>query len=179
MYHPLVDHIPSCTVGGCLPRGGVCIPACTEADTPPLWTEWQTGVKTLPCSNFVAGGNNGCYITVTRNPSSSTIIFVLSRHCNNVLHCHSPATAFIAGGNRANTIHYISNNSIVGDGEMVLMDSGCEYHGYTSDITRTWPISGKRACALWDGFILAQFGGWEVGLPWTKYHIYLRNIGKI
>ena len=41
--------------GGCLP-GGVCITACTEADIP-LWTEWQTGVKTLPCRNFVADGN--------------------------------------------------------------------------------------------------------------------------
>ena len=49
---------------------------------------------------------------------------------------------FIAGGNRANTIHYISNNQLIHDGEMVLMDAGCEYHGYASDITRTWPVSG-------------------------------------
>ena len=41
--------------GMCLP-GGMCIPACTEAETLPLWTEWQTGVKTLPCHNFVADG---------------------------------------------------------------------------------------------------------------------------
>ena len=62
-----------CLLGrGCLPRGcvstwgcvclwgvcqgEVCIPACTEADTP-LWTEWQTGVKTLPCRNFIADSN--------------------------------------------------------------------------------------------------------------------------
>ncbi|KAF2901085.1 hypothetical protein ILUMI_05141 [Ignelater luminosus] len=49
----------------------------------------------------------------------------------------------VAGGNRANIIHYINNNQIVNDGEMVLMDAGCEYHGYSSDITRTWPINGK------------------------------------
>jgi hypothetical protein len=48
-----------------------------------------------------------------------------------------------SGGNRANTIHYIANNQVIEDGDLVLMDAGCEYHGYCSDITRTWPVSGK------------------------------------
>ena len=41
--------------GGCLPRGCLCR-GC-QPDTPPLWTEWQTGVKTLPCRKYVADGN--------------------------------------------------------------------------------------------------------------------------
>jgi len=49
----------------------------------------------------------------------------------------------IAGGPRANTIHYINNNQLVDDGDMVLMDAGCQYHGYTSDLTRCWPANGK------------------------------------
>lgn len=49
----------------------------------------------------------------------------------------------VAGGNRANTLHYISNNQLIKDGEMVLLDGGCEYFGYVSDITRTWPVNGK------------------------------------
>lgn len=49
----------------------------------------------------------------------------------------------VAGGNRANIIHYINNNQLVMAGDLVLMDAGCEYHGYTSDITRTWPVSGR------------------------------------
>lgn len=49
----------------------------------------------------------------------------------------------VAGGDNANIIHYIANNQIIHDKEMVLMDAGCEYHGYASDITRTWPINGK------------------------------------
>ncbi|XP_034950313.1 xaa-Pro aminopeptidase 3-like [Chelonus insularis] len=48
----------------------------------------------------------------------------------------------VAGGKNANIIHYIKNNQIVNRKEMVLMDAGCEYHGYSSDITRTWPIDG-------------------------------------
>ncbi|XP_078045801.1 xaa-Pro aminopeptidase 3 [Augochlora pura] len=49
----------------------------------------------------------------------------------------------VASGKNANIIHYISNNQIIQDKDMVLMDAGCEYHGYTSDVTRTWPINGK------------------------------------
>ncbi|XP_049821354.1 xaa-Pro aminopeptidase 3 isoform X2 [Aethina tumida] len=48
----------------------------------------------------------------------------------------------VAGGERATTIHYINNNQIVQSNELVLMDAGCEFHGYASDITRTWPING-------------------------------------
>lgn len=32
---------------------------------------------------------------------------------------------------------------VVHDGELLLMDAGCERHGYASDVTRTWPVSGK------------------------------------
>ncbi|XP_017774823.1 PREDICTED: probable Xaa-Pro aminopeptidase 3 [Nicrophorus vespilloides] len=49
----------------------------------------------------------------------------------------------VAGGDRATIIHYINNNQMVRDGDMVLMDAGCEYHGYSSDITRTWPVNGQ------------------------------------
>ncbi|XP_051904157.1 xaa-Pro aminopeptidase 3 [Hippocampus zosterae] len=49
----------------------------------------------------------------------------------------------VAGGNRANTLHYINNNQVIKDGEMVLLDGGCEYFGYASDVTRTWPVNGK------------------------------------
>ncbi|XP_017789489.1 PREDICTED: probable Xaa-Pro aminopeptidase 3 [Habropoda laboriosa] len=48
----------------------------------------------------------------------------------------------VAAGKNANIIHYITNNQVIQDGDMVLMDAGCEYHGYSSDVTRTWPING-------------------------------------
>lgn len=49
----------------------------------------------------------------------------------------------VAAGDNANTIHYITNTQIAKDNELVLMDAGCEYGGYSSDITRTWPVNGK------------------------------------
>ncbi len=51
--------------------------------------------------------------------------------------------SIIAGGDRARTLHYISNNQECKDGEMVLMDFGAEYGGYCADLTRTVPVNGK------------------------------------
>ncbi|TRM62399.1 peptidase M24 [Schizophyllum amplum] len=48
----------------------------------------------------------------------------------------------VASGPNALIIHYTSNNQLVRAGELVLIDAGCEYNGYASDITRTFPASG-------------------------------------
>ncbi|KAL0486619.1 Xaa-Pro aminopeptidase [Acrasis kona] len=48
----------------------------------------------------------------------------------------------VASGNRANIIHYVFNDQLLHDDDMLLVDAGCEYHNYSSDITRTWPVSG-------------------------------------
>ncbi|MDQ7044975.1 MAG: aminopeptidase P N-terminal domain-containing protein [Sulfurimonas sp.] len=52
-------------------------------------------------------------------------------------------TSIVAGGNSANTLHYISNDKTLVDGDLILIDAGCEYDYYASDITRTIPVSGK------------------------------------
>ena len=49
----------------------------------------------------------------------------------------------VAGGGRANTLHYITNNLPIRDGEMVLVDGGCELHCFSSDVSRTWPVNGR------------------------------------
>lgn len=51
--------------------------------------------------------------------------------------------AVVAGGPRANIIHYLANAGVVKDGHLVLMDVGAEIEGYTADISRTWPVNGK------------------------------------
>lgn len=53
----------------------------------------------------------------------------------------------VASGSNATTIHYINNTQLCKSGELILMDAGCEYAGYTSDITRTWPVSGEFTSA--------------------------------
>jgi len=52
-------------------------------------------------------------------------------------------TSIVAGGNNANTLHYIENNKAFVDGELILIDAGCEYEYYASDITRTIPVNGR------------------------------------
>lgn len=51
--------------------------------------------------------------------------------------------SIIASGDRARTLHYVSNSEECKDGEMVLMDFGAEYGGYCADLTRTVPVNGK------------------------------------
>lgn len=51
--------------------------------------------------------------------------------------------SIVASGDRARTLHYVSNNNECKDGELVLMDFGAEYGGYCADLTRTVPVSGK------------------------------------
>lgn len=51
--------------------------------------------------------------------------------------------SIIASGDRARTLHYVSNNAECKDGELILMDFGAEYGGYCADLTRTVPVSGK------------------------------------
>ncbi|RXK58344.1 M24 family metallopeptidase [Lacibacter luteus] len=51
--------------------------------------------------------------------------------------------SIIASGDRARTLHYVSNNQECKDGELILMDFGAEYGGYNADLTRTVPVNGK------------------------------------
>ena len=51
--------------------------------------------------------------------------------------------SIIASGDRARTLHYVSNNAECKDGELILMDFGAEYGGYCADLTRTVPVNGK------------------------------------
>lgn len=58
--------------------------------------------------------------------------------------CDGPAyVPVVAGGSRGLMIHYVLNNAALENDDMVLVDAGGEYGTYITDITRTWPVSGK------------------------------------
>ncbi len=56
-------------------------------------------------------------------------------------------TTIVACANSANTLHYISNDKKLVNGALILMDAGCEYEYYASDITRTFPVSAHFSSA--------------------------------
>ncbi|ENA1777825.1 Xaa-Pro aminopeptidase [Yersinia ruckeri] len=49
----------------------------------------------------------------------------------------------VGGGENACILHYTENECELRDGDLVLIDAGCEYQGYAGDITRTFPVNGK------------------------------------
>jgi Xaa-Pro aminopeptidase len=51
--------------------------------------------------------------------------------------------SIIASGDRARTLHYVSNNQECREGELLLLDVGARYGGYAADLTRTIPVNGK------------------------------------
>ncbi|TDJ08006.1 MAG: M24 family metallopeptidase, partial [Deltaproteobacteria bacterium] len=50
--------------------------------------------------------------------------------------------SIVAGGDNANILHYVDNNMVLNDKELLLIDAGAEFHLYASDITRTFPVGG-------------------------------------
>jgi Xaa-Pro aminopeptidase len=56
---------------------------------------------------------------------------------------HQAYPSIVAGGANACVLHYVENNSQLGDGDLLLIDAGCEVEGYAADITRTFPANGR------------------------------------
>lgn len=56
---------------------------------------------------------------------------------------HDAYPSIVGGGKNACTLHYTENDSVLNSGDLVLIDAGVEYQGYASDITRTFPVSGR------------------------------------
>ena len=49
----------------------------------------------------------------------------------------------VGGGVNACVLHYVANDDVLNDGDLVLIDAGCEYEHYASDVTRTFPVNGR------------------------------------
>ena len=69
----------------------------------------------------------------------SDILHEFNRHCARFPSYNS----IVAGGNNACILHYTENDRPLNDGDLVLIDAGCEFAMYAGDITRTFPVNGK------------------------------------
>jgi len=63
---------------------------------------------------------------------------------HNADHSYQP---IVGGGANACILHYRENDALLQGGELLLIDAGCEYQGYASDITRTFPVNGRFTAA--------------------------------
>ncbi len=59
-------------------------------------------------------------------------------------------TSIVAAGANACVLHYVENNAQLKDGDLLLIDAGCERDGYAADITRTFPVNGRFSAAQKD-----------------------------
>jgi Xaa-Pro aminopeptidase len=91
-------------------------------------------------------------------------------------------TPIIASGNNANVLHYIENNQICNAGDLILLDVAAEYANYSSDLTRTIPVSGRytdRQKAVYNAVLRVKNEATKMlkpGVLWKQYHV---EVGKI
>ena len=84
--------------------------------------------------------------------------------------------SIVGGGKNACVLHYGENNAMLRDGDLVLVDAGCELNCYASDITRTYPVNGrfsKEQQALYEIVLDAQIAAIETikpGSHWNQSH---------
>ena len=84
--------------------------------------------------------------------------------------------SIVGGGDNATILHYNSNDNKISDGELVLVDAGCEISGYASDVTRTWPVNGKfsdQQREIYELVLKAELAGikaCQAGSPWSSMH---------
>ena len=82
----------------------------------------------------------------------------------------------VAGGANACVLHYVFNDAELRDGELLLIDAGCELQGYASDITRTFPVNGRYSGAQRDVYELvlaaqqAAMDKVRTGNAWNEPH---------
>lgn len=87
---------------------------------------------------------------------------------------HVAYNSIVASGANACVLHYIDNKAQLQDDQLVLIDAGCEYENYASDVTRTFPVNGKFTApqqALYEIVLNAQLAAIESvkpGAPWRE-----------
>ncbi|MBU1691354.1 MAG: aminopeptidase P N-terminal domain-containing protein [Gammaproteobacteria bacterium] len=85
-------------------------------------------------------------------------------------------SSIVAGGANACVLHYVDNSAVLRDGDLLLIDAGCELDGYAADITRTFPVNGRYSAAqkeVYEMVLAAQaaaIGAVKIGASWDDPH---------
>jgi Xaa-Pro aminopeptidase len=80
----------------------------------------------------------------------------------------------VAGGANACVLHYVFNDAPLRDGELLLIDAGCELDGYASDITRSFPVNGRFSAAqraVYDIVLAAQAAAMDKVRPGNAWNV--------
>ena len=91
-------------------------------------------------------------------------------------------TPIVASGNNANVLHYIQNNQQCKSGELILMDVAAEYANYSSDLTRTVPVSGRfsnRQKKVYNAVNRVKKEATTMLVPGTIWAEYQAEVGKM
>ena len=90
--------------------------------------------------------------------------------------------SIVASGPNACVLHYRDNNREMSTGELLLIDAGCEYQGYASDITRTFPVSGKFTGAqkdIYELVLASQLACLDAVKPGAEFADYHRAAERV
>ena len=88
----------------------------------------------------------------------------------------------VASGKNNNVLHYVKNNGVCKSGDLVLIDVGAEYGNYSSDMTRTIPVSGKfskRQREVYNAVLKVKREAAKLLTPGTLWKEYHHEVGKI
>ena len=96
--------------------------------------------------------------------------------------CNMAYSSIVASGSNACTLHYVDNNCVLQDGDLLLIDAGCESNYYAADITRTFPVNGvfsKPQRQIYELVLKAQTIGIEQVKPGTTFNKIQESILEV
>lgn len=126
-------------------------------------------------ARLAAGAHNRAMSTITPGMYEYELEaeFIHVFRGSNAINSYSP---IVGGGSNGCVLHYVDNDAPLVDGELVLVDAGCELDYYASDITRTYPVNGRFSAeqrAVYEIVLEAQLAAIDkaqAGNHWNDPH---------
>ncbi|GIW22701.1 MAG: Xaa-Pro aminopeptidase [Candidatus Sericytochromatia bacterium] len=130
-------------------------------------------IELMKKSNFIA---QEAHIQAMKNVKPNMYEYEVEAIIENVFKKYGACSSYnpiIGSGINSTILHYNENNSLMRNGDLLLIDAGAEYNYYASDITRTFPINGKftpAQKAVYEVVLKAQLEAIKIAKPGIKFH---------